>query len=37
MVDIKIPIGLMSPYWGVLITVFGFVTMSDTENVSKIP
>jgi hypothetical protein len=29
MVDIRIPIGLMFSVLGVLITVFGFVTMSD--------
>ncbi len=31
MVDIRIPIGLMFTILGVLITVFGFVTRSDTE------
>jgi hypothetical protein len=30
MVDIRIPIGLMFSVLGVLITIFGFVTMSDT-------
>jgi hypothetical protein len=31
MVDIRIPIGLMFSVLGVLITIFGFVTKSDTE------
>ena len=31
MVDIRIPIGLMFSILGVLITVFGFITMSDAE------
>jgi sulfite exporter TauE/SafE len=31
MVDIRIPIGLMFSILGVLITVFGFVTVSDTD------
>ncbi len=31
MVDIRIPIGLMFSILGVLITVFGFVTISETE------
>ncbi|MGI6339760.1 MAG: LPXTG cell wall anchor domain-containing protein [Bacteroidales bacterium] len=35
MVDIRIPIGLMFTILGVLITVFGFVTMSDTEMYQK--
>ena len=30
MVDIRIPIGLMFSILGVLISVFGFVTMSDS-------
>jgi protein-S-isoprenylcysteine O-methyltransferase Ste14 len=30
MVDIRIPIGLMFSVLGVLITIFGFVTKSDT-------
>ena len=34
MVDIRIPIGLMFSILGVLISVFGFVTMSDSCNVS---
>ena len=35
MVDIRIPIGLMFSILGVLITVFGFVTISDTEMYQK--
>ncbi len=35
MVDIRIPIGLMFTILGVLITVFGFVTMSDTDMYQK--
>jgi len=31
MVDIRIPIGLMFSILGVLITIFGFMTMSDPE------
>jgi hypothetical protein len=31
MVDIRIPIGLMFSVLGVLITVFGFVTKSDSS------
>ena len=31
MVDIRIPIGLMFSILGILISIFGFVTMSDTE------
>jgi hypothetical protein len=31
MVDIRIPIGLMFTILGVLITVFGFATKSNTE------
>ena len=31
MVDIRIPIGLMFSILGVLISIFGFATMSDTE------
>ena len=31
MVDIRIPIGLMFSILGVLITVFGFTTISDSE------
>ena len=35
MVDIRIPIGLMFSILGVLITVFGFVTMSNAEMYQK--
>lgn len=35
MVDIRIPIGLMFTILGVLITIFGFVTMADTEMYQK--
>ena len=35
MVDIRIPIGLMFSIIGVLISVFGFVTMSNTEMYQK--
>ena len=31
MVDIRIPIGLMFTILGIIISVFGFVTMSDVE------
>jgi len=31
MVDIRIPIGLMFSILGVLITIFGFVTISNTD------
>lgn len=31
MVDIRIPIGFMFSLFGVLITVFGIVTVSDTD------
>jgi cytochrome c biogenesis protein CcdA len=31
MVDIRIPIGLMFSILGVLISVFGFMTMSNSE------
>jgi len=31
MVDIRIPIGLMFTILGVLITIFGFTTMSNGE------
>ena len=31
MVDIRIPIGLMFSILGVLISIFGLVTMSNTE------
>ena len=35
MVDIRIPIGLMFTIIGVLISVFGFVTMSNAEMYQK--
>jgi multisubunit Na+/H+ antiporter MnhB subunit len=35
MVDIRIPIGLMFTIVGVIITVFGFITNSDTEMYQK--
>ena len=35
MVDIRYPIGLMFTILGVLITIFGFVTMSDSEMYQK--
>ncbi len=35
MVDIRIPIGLMFSIIGILITVFGLVTMSNTEMYHK--
>lgn len=35
MVDIRIPIGLMFSILGVLISVFGFVTMSNTGMYQK--
>jgi uncharacterized protein YhhL (DUF1145 family) len=35
MVDIRIPIGLMFSIIGVLISVFGLATMSDTEMYQK--
>jgi hypothetical protein len=35
MVDIRIPIGLMFSIIGVLITVFGLATMSNTEMYQK--
>jgi len=35
MVDIRIPIGLMFSIIGVLISVFGLVTMSNTEMYHK--
>jgi len=31
MVDIRIPIGLMFTILGIIISVFGFTTMSDVE------
>jgi hypothetical protein len=30
MIDIKIPIGLMFSIFGVILTVYGLVTLSDT-------
>jgi hypothetical protein len=35
MVDIRIPIGLMFSIIGILISVFGLATMSDTEMYQK--
>ena len=35
MVDIRIPIGLMFTIVGVIISVFGFVTMSNAEMYHK--
>ncbi|MCX6256164.1 MAG: hypothetical protein NTV31_17070 [Bacteroidia bacterium] len=35
MVDIRIPIGLMFTIVGILISVFGFVTMSNAEMYHK--
>jgi hypothetical protein len=35
MLDIKIPIGLMFLIFGVLLTIYGFSTMSDTEMYRK--
>jgi uncharacterized protein YhhL (DUF1145 family) len=35
MVDIRIPIGLMFTIIGVLISVFGFVTISNAEMYQK--
>lgn len=35
MVDIRIPIGLMFSIFGILISVFGVVTMSNTEMYHK--
>jgi sulfite exporter TauE/SafE len=35
MVDIRIPIGLMFSIIGILITIFGVVTVSDTEMYHK--
>ena len=35
MVDIRIPIGLMFSIFGVLITVFGFITISNTDMYQK--
>jgi uncharacterized protein YybS (DUF2232 family) len=35
MVDIRIPIGLMFSIVGIIITIFGFLTRSDTEMYTK--
>jgi hypothetical protein len=35
MVDIRIPIGLMFSIIGILISIFGLATMSDTEMYQK--
>jgi hypothetical protein len=35
MVDIRIPIGLMFTIIGVIISIMGFVTMSDAEMYQK--
>jgi sulfite exporter TauE/SafE len=35
MVDIRIPIGLMFSIIGILISVFGLITMSNTEMYQK--
>jgi len=35
MVDIRYPIGLMFSILGVLLTIFGFVTISDTSMYQK--
>jgi hypothetical protein len=35
MVDIRIPVGLMFTIVGVLISVFGFVTISNAEMYNK--
>jgi len=35
MVDIRIPIGLMFSIIGILISVFGLATLSDTEMYQK--
>lgn len=35
MVDIRIPIGLMFTIIGVIVTIFGFVTMSDQSMYQK--
>jgi multisubunit Na+/H+ antiporter MnhG subunit len=35
MVDIRIPIGLMFIIIGILISIFGFVTISNTEMYHK--
>jgi LPXTG-motif cell wall-anchored protein len=35
MLDIKIPIGLMFSVFGVIITIYGFITRNDTELYQK--
>ena len=35
MVDIRIPIGMMFSILGILITVFGIITVSNTEMYQK--
>jgi len=35
MLDIKIPIGLMFFVFGVIITIYGFITRNDTELYQK--
>lgn len=35
MVDIRIPIGLMFSIIGILIAIFGIITISDTEMYNK--
>ena len=35
MLDIKIPIGLMFFVFGVILTIYGFVTKNDTELYQK--
>jgi uncharacterized protein YybS (DUF2232 family) len=35
MVDIRIPIGLMFSIVGIIITIFGFLTRSNTEMYTK--
>jgi len=35
MVDIRIPIGLMFSILGIIISIFGVVTLSDTEMYQK--
>jgi hypothetical protein len=35
MLDIRIPIGLMFTVLGVMITIYGFVTISDTAMYTK--
>jgi hypothetical protein len=35
MVDIRIPIGLMFSIFGIIITIFGVVTLSDTAMYQK--